>query len=287
MTTIKLGTCSWKYDSWRGIVYSEKKAINFLEEYSQKYDTVEIDQWFWSLFGVNKIALPNRSAVAQYLNSIPPDFKFTIKIPNSITLTHFYKKNKKDPLIVNPHFLSEEIFNEFLLSIEPLQNNIGMLMFQFEYLNRQKMDSQISFLEKLESFFKKINQTFPYAIESRNPNYLNDNYFEFLNKNNLAHVFLQGYYMPRIVDVYQEFKKHITDTTIIRLHGPDRSNIEKKSGGSWDKILDAKDDELFEISEMIKELKKKKVIVYVNVNNHYEGSAPLTIKRLEKIIDTD
>jgi uncharacterized protein YecE (DUF72 family) len=149
------------------------------------------------------------------------------------------------------------------------------------------MASQTSFLEKFERFFEKINQTFPYAIESRNPNYLNDNYFEFLNKNNLAHVFLQGYFMPGIVEVYQKIKKHITDTTIIRLHGPDRSDIEKKSGGNWDKVLDPKDDELFEISEMIKELIKKKVNVYVNINNHYEGSAPLTIKRLEKILVTD
>ena len=45
---LHIGTCSWKYDSWRGIVYSDLKEKNYLREYSQHYSTVEVDQWFWS-----------------------------------------------------------------------------------------------------------------------------------------------------------------------------------------------------------------------------------------------
>jgi uncharacterized protein YecE (DUF72 family) len=44
---IHLGSCSWKYPSWRGLVYSEKPE-NYLYEYSRRYDCVEIDQWFYS-----------------------------------------------------------------------------------------------------------------------------------------------------------------------------------------------------------------------------------------------
>src|SRR3990172_3782750 len=92
----RIGTCSWKYDSWKGIVYPENENINYLEEYSRHYDTVEIDQWFWSLFSSTKIALPQKSAVLEYKESVSKDFKFTIKVPNSITLTHFYNKNYID-----------------------------------------------------------------------------------------------------------------------------------------------------------------------------------------------
>ena len=90
MTQIRIGTCSWKYDSWRGIVYPEEGKLNYLQEYSRHFNTVEIDQWFWSLFGVDKVKLPESKVVEEYLNSVPKEFKFTIKIPNSITLTHFY-----------------------------------------------------------------------------------------------------------------------------------------------------------------------------------------------------
>ena len=58
MPGINIGTCSWKYESWRGLVYSDKPRINYLAEYAQKYDTVEVDQWFWSLHGPDKVSLP-------------------------------------------------------------------------------------------------------------------------------------------------------------------------------------------------------------------------------------
>jgi len=45
-----VGTCSWKYDSWQGLIYPENKPFNYLQEYSHHYRIVEIDQWFWSLF---------------------------------------------------------------------------------------------------------------------------------------------------------------------------------------------------------------------------------------------
>lgn len=30
MKNVRIGTCSWKYDSWRGLVYPEKGAFDFL-----------------------------------------------------------------------------------------------------------------------------------------------------------------------------------------------------------------------------------------------------------------
>jgi uncharacterized protein YecE (DUF72 family) len=45
-----------------------------------------------------------------------------------------------------------------------------------------------------------------------------------------------------------------------------------------------KDDELPEIAAVIRDLLNEGVNVYVNVNNHYEGSAPLTIRRLEALL---
>ena len=42
---LRIGTCSWKYESWKGIVYPEFGDFNFLEEYSKTFNTVEVDQW--------------------------------------------------------------------------------------------------------------------------------------------------------------------------------------------------------------------------------------------------
>lgn len=283
---IRIGTCSWKYDSWRGIVYSNAENINYLREYSEKFDTVEVDQWFWSLFPPNKIVLPQKQAVQEYKSSVPNDFKFTIKVPNSITLTRFYNKNKNDELKKNPYFLSNQIFNDFLESIKAIKEQVGCLMFQFEYLNKNKMPSINHFMEAFRVFHSNLPKKIPdIAVEIRNPNYLNKNYFEFLNSINVFHVFLQGYYMPSIIEVYHKYKDYIKDLTVIRLHGEDRQQIEKLSAGNWNKILIDRKAELNQIADLVKELNSKNVEVYLNINNHYEGSAPLTIQRIKALLE--
>ena len=147
---LHIGTCSWKYDSWKGIIYPDKDDINYLKEYSKYYKTVEVDQWFWSLFGNKNVLLPKDTDVKAYTKSVPDDFKFTIKIPNSITLTHYYNRDKKAPLKTNPHFFSPDLMNTFLQSLKPMDKKIGVLMFQFEYLNKQKMSGLQEFLDRLK-----------------------------------------------------------------------------------------------------------------------------------------
>ena len=280
----RIGTCSWKYDSWKGIIYPYKDEINYLKEYSKHYDTVEVDQWFWSLFDNKKVLLPKDTDVKAYTKSAPDNFKFTIKIPNSITLTHYYNRDKKAPLKTNPYFFSPDLMKTFLQSLKPMNKKIGVLMFQFEYLNKQKMRGLQEFLDRFEAFYSNIKSNFKFGLEIRNPNYLKKPFFEFIKENKLAMVFLQGYYMPPIWNTFNEFNDYIKDTVVIRLHGPDRSGIEKITGGDWSKIVEPKDEELKKISEIIHFLQKKKVGAYINVNNHYEGSAPLTIIKLQNLL---
>lgn len=286
MAELRYGTCSWKYKSWQGLVYSDQKDINFLEEYARHYESVEIDQWFWSLFDVDKVSLPRPDVVNEYIQSVPDTFDFTIKVPNSITLTHFYRKKTDEPLRTNPHFLSPELFNEFLQTIAPMKRQTGMLMFQFEYLNKQKMPSLFEFQKRFGEFINRCDRSWPYAIEIRNPWYLNRGYFAFLRHNKLSHVFLQGYFMPSIIEIYEKHRDQIEGTTVIRLHGGDRKEIEEKSGEEWNQIWEDKGDELRSVANMIKDLLSRGVNVHLNVNNHYEGSAPLTIQRIKQLLNS-
>jgi len=281
---IRIGTCSWKYDSWKGIVYPDKEKINYLEEYAKHYNTVEVDQWFWSLFAPKKALLPKDSDVESYAQSVHSTFRFTIKIPNSLTLTHFYNKSKTEELKPNPFFLNKELFDKFLETLKPMKKNIGVLMFQFEYLNKQKISGLTEFIDRFESLVEAIDKKYIYGVEIRNPNFLKKPFFEFLERNKLAMVFLQGYYMPPIWEVFNKYKGQIKSTAVIRLHGPDRSGIEMKTGSIWNQIVEPKDDEIDKVAEIIYYLKSKKVDTYVNVNNHYEGSAPLTIQKIKKLM---
>ncbi|MGB3224115.1 MAG: DUF72 domain-containing protein [Desulforhopalus sp.] len=284
-SSLHTGTCSWKYDSWRGIIYSDLKQINYLREYSQHFSTVEIDQWFWSLFTSDEAVLPKPKVVKEYADSVPEDFIFSIKVPNSITLTHYYKKQKSNSLQVNPHFLSVDVMKHFLELLAPLGDRIGPLNFQFEYLNKQKMGGVGEFIEKFEDFVEQLPAGFKYCVEIRNPNYLTKKYFDFLAATELYHVFLQGYYMPSIFDVYKQFSEKIRSLTVIRLHGGDRKEMEEQTGNNWNRIVTSKDEYLQSLAKMIADLKTRNLETFLYVNNHFEGSAPRTIARINELLE--
>jgi len=277
---VKIGTCSWKYPSWKGILYSNGVGSNYLSEYAQHYNTVEIDQWFWSLFAGNKVVLPKPEVVSNYIASVPSHFQFSVKVPNAITLTHYYTRNKNIPLVTNPFFLSNDVFSEFLNLLHPMKNHLGALIFQFEYFNKQKIPSQRTFQEKFSTFIEKCPFGIPYCVEIRNPNYLNEEYFSFLRSANLIPVFLQGYYMPPIFDLYEKYHDFIEKFAVIRLIGRDRKEIEEKSQGNWNQLWEPKEEELERLEIMVRDFVSREIPLLINVNNHYEGSAPLTIERL-------
>jgi uncharacterized protein YecE (DUF72 family) len=43
---LRIGTSSWNYDSWEGLVYSRGSDRSYLEQYAEVFDTAEIDRWF-------------------------------------------------------------------------------------------------------------------------------------------------------------------------------------------------------------------------------------------------
>jgi len=283
---LRIGTCSWKYDSWKGLVYDPEKesaTSDYLCDYARYFNTVEIDQWFWSLFPQGA-KLPDSRTVKDYADSVPDDFLFTVKVPNSITLTHYYAKqpaaSKDYSNRPNPHFLDLDLFNHFLETLEPMKGKLGPLMFQFEYLNKQKMPSMKAFLEHLDAFFEQAPKGYDYAVETRNPNYLKEDLFDFLRERKLGFVLLEGYYMPHIAEVATKHDIRTAEFSVIRLHGPDRQGIEERTGGLWNDVSEPKDDGLKAAACILDENVGKKISTYVNVNNHYEGCAPLTIQRL-------
>ena len=284
---IRIGTCSWKYPEWHGLVYSAAKGIDYLQEYSRKYSTVEIDQWFWSLFSPETGAkMPTPVDVQRYRDAVPENFRFSIKIPNSITLTHYYKKDKGGNLVPNPSFLSSDLFRKFLSLIDPLRDLLGPIIFQFEYLNKMKMPSPKIFRDRFGEFLDQIPPDFVYGLEVRNKNYFNQGFFDFLLERGLAPVLIEGYWMPPIAELFQKWggalRKH--PLVVFRLMGKDRKAMEEITGDRWDRIVEPKDDELKAIADIMKDLAGSGVEVYLNVNNHYEGCAPATIERIESVL---
>jgi uncharacterized protein YecE (DUF72 family) len=282
---LRIGTCSWKFDSWKGLVYDADKAYrpdDYLADYARYFGSVEVDQWFWSLFP-SGIKLPDLATIKSYADSVPEGFLFTIKAPNSLTLTHFYSRQSKKYAEYagqpNKHFLDNDLLERFLERLTLLDGKLGPIMFQFEYLNKKKMSSKEIFFDKLGEFILKAPKDYQYAVEIRNPNYLSPDFYQFLGKHGLGNVYLEGYYMPPIGEVYEKFKPVTADFCVIRLHGGDRTEIETATGGLWNRVISPKPKGLEAAAKIVRHNRKKNVVTFVNLNNHFEGSAPVTAER--------
>lgn len=76
---LHIGTCSWNYDSWVGLVYEypQPRSVNYLAEYAKHYRMVEVDSWFYRL--------PLWRDVEEYAAAVDSGFRFICKAPRDIT----------------------------------------------------------------------------------------------------------------------------------------------------------------------------------------------------------
>jgi uncharacterized protein YecE (DUF72 family) len=287
---LRLGTTSWKYDTWKGLIYERGKTYrpdDYLADYAKHLDSVEVDQWFYSLFP-GGLRLPDPTAVEFYAKSVPDDFVFTVKAPNSLTLTHYYSKQTRRYADFagkpNPAFLDRDLLRRFLDALSPLGSKLGPIMFQFEYLNKQKMPSVDAFIERFGEFIDRAPKGYRYALEVRNKNFYTPAFFGFLKSRGLGFVYVEVFYMPPIGEVFEKFMPETASFQVIRLHGGDRVDIESQTGEVWDKIVAPKPTSLKAAAEIVRANAKKKILTYLNLSNHYEGSAPLSLRRFLDVL---
>lgn len=281
LAEIPMGTCSWNYDSWVGLVYGQKEPYSaaYLSEYARRYPTVEVDSWFYRI--------PDAGDVREYRQRTGEGFTFACKVSERISLTHERSRDKKAPLVPNVDFLSVGAYAEYLAAAAPLKDRIFLAELEFEYLNKQKMPGATEFMKRLEAFAAAERDLpgelrLPLGVECRNGNYLTREYFRFLRDTGLAPVLSEKLYLPHLYDLVDLAGDLIGDRCAVRLLGGDRKEIEEKTGGEWNRIAEPKED-LPLIGQAIAGLAKGSRLVQVYVNNHFEGSAPLTIERLRAL----
>jgi uncharacterized protein YecE (DUF72 family) len=78
MSSLRVGCSGWNYDSWRGRLYPEgEPKRRWLELYAEHFDTVEVNTTFYRL--------PNREAVAHWVEQTPGGFQFAVKASRYLT----------------------------------------------------------------------------------------------------------------------------------------------------------------------------------------------------------
>lgn len=258
---IRLGTCAWSFDDWKGNFYPEKIApAAMLPFYARYFSAVEIDSTFY--------ATPAASAVEAWSARTPPHFRFTAKMPKAIT----HEKRLR---------ACERETDLFLQSLRPLGEKLGAVLLQFSEWFEPGGGNAAALQTWLEQHGRRGVRL---ALELRHPAWRSPEMLELLRAHGVA---LAWNDLSRLEDAASEPARHPEPTVpfvYARLMGDQKTKFRPDGGRvhRYGSLMWPRSAALRAWAERLRLAGLAGAEVYVFVNNHYEGSSPLTCERLAR-----
>jgi uncharacterized protein YecE (DUF72 family) len=291
-TGIYIGTSSWKYQGWLGLIYTPEKYMRYfkegppkivnsrfektcLAEYALTFKTVCLDAGFYQF--------PGAQMLENYLSQVPQDFRLSLKVTEDITILRFPNLPRYGLRAgqANPHFLDAELFTaSFIGPLTPYREQIGTIIFEFSHFHAGDLEQGRDFVNQLDLFLERLPRGWEYAVEIRNESLLHPAYFAVLKRHNVAHTFNSWSRMPPVTEQIRLIGDETADFAAARfLLKPGRTYEQAvKSFEPYREIKDPNE----EARDGLKRLLGKATFSrtrkrYIYVNNRLEGSAPWTI----------
>jgi uncharacterized protein YecE (DUF72 family) len=181
-TQVYLGTSSWSFPGWVGLVYDKGNETTLAREGLAQYsghpllNAVGIDRGFYAPL--------NTEQYARYAAQVPHDFRFLIKAPSLITDAQVRDEGGKGQTL-NPSFLDATLaVDQFIMPcIEGLGSKAGALVFQLSPLPRAWLADTATMVARLSGFFAALPALAPpafYALEIRDATLLTPRFMHML-----------------------------------------------------------------------------------------------------------
>jgi uncharacterized protein YecE (DUF72 family) len=279
-----LGTSSWTFRGWSGLVYrgtptQEQLVEQGLEEYARHplFNTVGVDRSFYAPLSAEEWKHDARQ--------LPPGFRCLVKVWNAVT--SLVDPRTRAP---NPQFLDASFFNDAVLAPidAAFRDHVGPLLFQFTPLGRAELPKPNDFAFKLDRFFARLPKAFTYAVELRNPELLTPSYFAALARNGEAHVFNHWERMPALRDQLANPASLTAPHVVCRLLLPQGTGYEeaREAFAPFDRLQAVDETMRTDVVALWKAARAAKRSLSIIVNNKAEGSSPLTVRALlERIVN--
>ena len=156
---VRIGCSGWQYRHWRGTFYPAALPLTrWLEYYSSRFDTVEINSSFYRL--------PQPETFAVWRRRVPPSFVYAVKA--SRYLTHMKKlKEPRPPL------------TRFFSCARRLGGQLGPVLYQLP--PRWPLS-----LDRLDAFLRALPARQLHAIEFRDPSWYVDDALALMERYRVA-----------------------------------------------------------------------------------------------------
>ena len=290
---VHLGTSSWSFPGWQGIVYGDdysntKLARDGLTAYGAHplLRTVSIDRSFYAPLTLTDYL--------RYAQQVPDHFRFIVKAPASVT-DATVRAERGEPVAPNPCFLNAQLAaDEFVRPcLEGLGAKAGALVFQFSPLPDAMLAEPAELIERLAQFFAALPplpEGACYAVEIRDASLLTPRFIRMLRACGVRYCIGLHARMPDPLRQAAALALLDGDTPsgplIVRwsLHQGFKYEQAKAKYDPFDRLVDEDPNTRSALAELAARYALAGQPVLITINNKAEGSAPLSCVELGREI---
>lgn len=276
---LRLGTSSWAFPGWAGIVYDRRApeaalARQGLAAYAAHplLRTVGVDRTFHAPVGAD--------VYGAYADAVPDDFRFVVKAPADCTTPHWHERTGR-PEGDNPRFLDAGWAARFFVDpcLRGLRAKAGALLFQFPPLPRPWSREPRRFAEALLRFLRALPSGPLFAVELRDAGLLTPDYAAALADAGAVHCVGVHPRMPAPA-VQRALAPDGPLLARWNLHAGFRYEEAKARYAPFDRLVDEDPATRAELARLARDALAAGRTAYIVANNKAEGSAPLSVFRL-------
>lgn len=279
-----MGTSSWSFPGWRGVVWPSERAWTDTELareglpiYAQHplLRTVGIDRSYYGPIAAHELA--------RWAHQLPHGFPAVAKVWEMITKPWV----RSAP---NPRYLDRATFHDEILVAHQsaFASHTGALILEIPAGESHHPDV---FADDMGSFLRDFAGTFPLVVEVRDRSLLTDRFGRALASAGSSLCFTFHPTMPSLGEQLAWAERHgLTEPSpapiVVRLMLPKGTTYadRRQQCLPFDRLVDVQHAMRGDVVELIARAVRAHRNVFVLVNNKAEGSAPLTIRALAELI---
>ncbi|MGB5192950.1 MAG: DUF72 domain-containing protein [Polyangiales bacterium] len=285
---VRFGTSSWTFPGWAGLVYAKRygNQKTFLRESLGEYAahplmrTVGIDRGYYT-------PVPEED-LAAYARQLPEGFRAAMKVWQQVTMPGYPKHPRygNDAGKRNPDFLNAALFAESVHApvLAAFARHMGPWIVEIAP-SPFPIDPDW-FCDRLGAFLRDVPRDFPFAVELRDRKLLTERYARTLRDNGASHVFNYWSRMPGIAEQMRVDGLLDGAPVVARLLLPPGKRYAdlKEAYAPFDRIVAPQPQMRHDVVALVRAALARNAECYVLVNNKAEGSSPLTVQALAKLL---
>jgi len=292
---IHLGTSSWSFPGWTGLVYAAREgkpeteprlARLGLAAYAAHplFRTVSLDRTFYAPL--------TAAEFARYAADVPAGFRFVVKAPAAFTDPVVRKPGSGAAARDNPSFLDAALAEDAFVrpALDGLGAKAGPLVFQFPPLGRRLVSDLRRTAARIAVFLAALpRRDVIYAVEVRDPELACADFAAAINAAGGVPCLAIHARMPPAAEQARAFGLDLPAAgppLVARwnLHAGRQYEQAKADYFPFDRLVEEDRPSRTALESLARDAAAAGRDVFITINNKAEGSAPLSVARLAAAI---